>query len=162
MTPDELIIEINRLKSVNRVVSRVLPIKVGAKAARHFKDNFKEEGFVNDGVQKWEPSKRKLPEMQLRGKRGQILKRQPASVTNKTLTGTGHLKDSIVPVPGDGEVTIKNDVVYAKIHNEGGQGLAFGKHPFKMPKRQFIGDSAELNQIIEETIDDELKKLIKR
>ena len=33
---------------------------------------------------------------------------------------------------------------YAQIHNEGLMGKAFGKYPFKMPKRQFIGQTREL------------------
>ncbi|MFA5727476.1 MAG: hypothetical protein WC886_07545 [Saccharofermentanaceae bacterium] len=36
------------------------------------------------------------------------------------------------------------DLPYAEIHNEGGQGKAFGKYSFTMPKRQYVGQPPEL------------------
>ena len=44
------------------------------------------------------------------------------------------------------------DLPYAAIHNEGLTGKAFGKHSFKMPKRQYIGQTAELTRMQEELI----------
>jgi phage gpG-like protein len=37
-------------------------------------------------------------------------------------------------------------IKYADIHNRGLRGKAFGKYPFNMPKREFIGKSRELNR----------------
>jgi len=48
---------------------------------------------------------------------------------------------------------------YAKIHNDGLQGRAFGKHNFKMPKRQFVGYSQTLNKKILSKIDSKIKRI---
>ena len=49
-------------------------------------------------------------------------------------------------------------IEYAQIHNRGGRGVAFGKYPFQMPKRQFIGTSRVLNDKISKLIKKEIGK----
>jgi len=49
-------------------------------------------------------------------------------------------------------VRIASDLPYAKIHNDGLTGRAWGKAPFKMPKRQFIGDSWNLNEKVKKIL----------
>ena len=55
-------------------------------------------------------------------------------------------------------VVVWSTKIYAKIHNEGLMGLAFGKYPFKMPKRKFMGDSKILDKKLQTRIDNRLKK----
>lgn len=104
------------LKAKNDIVREVydrLPRKVGVIATNHFRQNFRNSGFMDGGNHPWLPSKRQL-ENGKDSKYGTLLSRR------------NHLMMSITSIPGVGEVTIRNDVPYAQIHNEGGQ---FDIHP---------------------------------
>lgn len=183
-------------KQLELEVNDHLPRKVGILAVQHFKQNFREEGFVHGGLRPWQKSKR-----QLSGGKG-------ASSRYKTLTSArNHLMSSIEAHPTRGAVSIKNAVPYARIHNEGGTissnptitpqmrkyawamyyktagrskrkrkrgdipeeakkwlGLALTKKTklhirAKMPKRQFIGESKELEQKVSQEITNSLNKI---
>jgi phage gpG-like protein len=56
-------------------------------------------------------------------------------------------------------VIITSDKPYAQIHNEGGEAKIFGKKVYRMPKRQFIGPSYELDEKILKKIDYEIMKI---
>lgn len=202
-TSDPKIIErkvIALKKQLDREINDALPRKVGAIAVQHFRQNFREEGFVDGGLRPWQKSKR-----QLAGGKG-------ASSRYKTLTSArNHLMSSIEARPSAGAVSIENHVPYAKIHNEGGTissnpsitpkmrkfayktagikksrgakkkgkgrapktipkeaqqwlGLALTKKTklhirAKMPKRQFIGESKELEQKVSQEITNSIKKI---
>ena len=178
---------------------RRMPVIVGQMAVSHFKNNFRQGGFVNNGLQPWQKSKR------LEGKK------KGASNNYKTLTsGRNHLMSSVSYIPTNSAVLIKNDVPYASIHNEGGQvntqptvtpkmkkfawakyyealnilkgskvtknmtipedaarwrALALTKKTklnikYIMPKRQFIGESKELNDKINDRWEKEVSKIL--
>lgn len=183
-----------------------LPRKVGVIAVNHFKQNFRDSGFMDGGLTPWQKSQREM-----RGGKG-------AKSRYKTLTSSrNHLMSSIEATPAPSEVTITNPVPYAAIHNEGGilesnititprmrkffwarayeaagirkrQGGAKGKRKkghkrkpmppeaqkwvamaltkktrlhirAKMPKRQFIGDSKELADKVDQEIIKTLDKI---
>ena len=87
-----------------------MPVIAGAMAVSHFKNNFRQGGFVNNGLQPWQKAKR------LEGNN------KGAHNDYKTLTRErNHLMSSTSYIPADSAVLIKNDVPYASIHNEGGQ-----------------------------------------
>jgi len=140
MSPDEFakLIE-QKASEIRELHDRTLPIKGGAMAKAHFQDNFRKGGFVNDGLQRWKPKKKPNGYKEL-------------------LSGKNHLFSSIQSVPAEGEVRIVNTLPYAAVHNEGLQA-GRGKG-FTMPKRQFIGESKELNEKIEKLIDTELSKIL--
>lgn len=148
MTPGQF----NRLiqskrQEINQLVNRTLPVKVGVMAKAHFQANFEKSGFVNNGLKKWKPAKRlSNPKLGAYGK-------------NKTLLSErNHLFSSINYLPGVAQVKIVNPVHYAAVHNE---GLKAGRGKgFMMPKRQFIGQSAELDNKVQDTIHTELKKIL--
>ena len=179
---------------IDELMRRQMPVVVGQMAVSHFKSNFRQGGFMNDGLHPWQKSKR-------------IGKGQGAGSNYKTLlSGRNHLYSSINYIPGDGRVTIQNNVEYAAIHNEGGtiesnptvtpkmKKFAWAKYyaalngqkPNKntsipedaarwralaltkktklnikavMPKRQFIGDSKELNEKIQAKLEEKLEKV---
>lgn len=107
-------------KKLERMVSKIkeqvelevndrLPRKVGIIAVQHFKQNFRDSGFLDGGLRPWKKSQREL-----RGGMG-------ASARYKTLTSArNHLMSSTQAHIGQGEVSIENPVPYAVIHNEGG------------------------------------------
>lgn len=183
---DKLTVE--KQKQLEALVRRRMPVIAGRMAKDHFQDNFKKGGFVNGGLHKWKEPKRRL--------------RNDKSVESqyKTLmSGSPHLYSSIIYIPGDRMVTIRNDVHYAAIHNEGGtinshpavtprmrkyawaqyynaggkqnphaqmwKRLALTKKQrlditIRMPKRQFIGESKELESKITDRLEEEVGKII--
>jgi phage gpG-like protein len=51
---------------------------------------------------------------------------------------------------------------YSAVHNEGGQAKVFGKYSFTMPKRQFMGESRELNNKIVKQLDEDITKILNK
>lgn len=105
----ELQRKVERLKmKIEREVYDKLPRKVGKVAVNHFKQNFREGGFVDGGVQPWKRTRRQDDPTHLNRKYTPLTSRDD------------HLMRSVQAEPGRGEVTITNPVEYAAIHNEGG------------------------------------------
>jgi phage gpG-like protein len=161
--------DINRQAAeVRNLTDRILPVKAGNIAVEHFKANFDKGGFVDNGLQKWKPSKR-------------LLNGSKSAADNypTLMSGRKMLYSDIKPETGSGEVIIQTTETtqdYAKVHNEGlkvnvpahtrtvkktGKKYRVNAYSFQMPKRQFIGDSRELNRKIENLIDSELQKITK-
>lgn len=188
---DEQFISLLRAKQqqLQQLFQRKLPVMVGAMAKRHFQENFRQGGFVNNGLQKWAPAKRTLQGGS-----------SAADNYGTLLSGRNHLFSSIGYKPESGSVTIGTSVPYAGIHNFGGathptvtakmRGFAWamyykngggvkGQEPpqaaqrwkalaltrkqklnIKIPKRQFIGDSRELTNAIGAKIQTELASVL--
>ncbi len=191
----ELERKVERLKKeIEKEVYNDLPRKVGIVAVNHFKQNFREAGFVDGGVQPWKKTRR-----------------QQGTGTDSKYTpltsSRNHLMSSIRSQPGRGKVTITNPVEYAAIHNEGGTvetsptvtpkmrkmawrkcytlaGVRKGKKLPKelppeaakwralaltkktklrikanIPKRQFMGESKELDEKINRMITDSINRI---
>lgn len=200
---DQQFIELlqSRQAEINRLVNRVLPIKVGALAKAHFRENFRLSGFMNGGLRQWPTTRR-----QQTGGKGAAANYGPLLSKRNQLFG------SIAYKPGPGYVVIGTSLPYAAIHNDGGtvsptvtvkmRKFAWamyykalgakgskGKKPkasksqptlaanpeaerwkalaltrkeklsISIPKRQFIGDSQELNAAINQKISAEVEKL---
>lgn len=201
-----------RAAEINRLVNRVLPIKVGALAKAHFRENFRLSGFMNGGLRAWPATRRQ----QTGGK-------SAAANYGPLLSRRNRLFGSIGYKPGPGYVVIGTSLPYAAIHNDGGtvsptvtlkmrkfawamyykslgsksskgskgskgkaaknggHGNTAGKKGatvpaeaerwkalaltrkqklnITIPKRQFIGDSQELNAAINRKIGEEMDKL---
>lgn len=91
------------------LVDRNLPVMAGRLAVDHFRDNFRQGGFVDSSLQKWTPAKRLLSGGN-----------DAASQYGSLLSGRNRLFDSIRSVPAPGRAIIRTSVPYARIHNEGG------------------------------------------
>lgn len=131
-------------------------VDVGNTARVFFVDNFRKQGFDDRTVTKWPPRKKST----YRTRGGKTID----DTTRATLIKTGDLRRSIIRNPANRAaltVKISTDLAYAKIHNNGLIGKAYGKHPFKMPKRQFIGDSYNLNEKVKAVIVKRLDKVFK-
>lgn len=147
---------------IKQAIDRDLPVICGNEAVRLFKRNFQEEGFFGKPWQ--EVKRRQSHTVAVRTKRGVRTRTVPpakgAAGSRKILTGdTGDLGRSIRMKPGRGEVTIYSDLPYSAVHNDGlhaGRGKGF-----KMPRRQFIGDSPELQRALKAKIEEHLKKIIR-
>lgn len=131
---------------------RTLPIKLGKTAKNFFLDTFRRSGFTDFNFKRWVPRRKRLP-------KGRT---SPTQIEESNLTKTGKLKRSIRVRPATFRLTrVFTDLIYAAIHNFGLQGLAFGKHSFKMPERKFIGNSKVLEKELEKQIFRELDKAFK-
>ena len=98
--------EINRaVKELIRLKDRVLPVKVGRAVRDSIRQNFRQGGFYG---QSWKPPMR--TDLGFNG---------PAY--GPMLSGTNHLMMLTDYIPEPGRVTIQNTLVYAQIHNEGGE-----------------------------------------
>jgi phage gpG-like protein len=90
-----------------------LPTRMGAEAIQFVNQNFRKQGFEDNGLQKWQDRKKTNE----KGRRRGLL------IGNGT---GGQLRKSIRVLRktgGDGgfSVTIGTDKTYAKVHNEGGE-----------------------------------------
>ena len=94
-------------KEIEKEVYDKLPRKVGVVAVNHFRQNFREGGFVDGGVRPWKKTRRQ---------EGNGADAKYTPLTSRR----DHLMRSIQSEPGRGEVTITNPVEYSAIHNEGG------------------------------------------
>lgn len=117
-----------------------LPKLVASDIRNYFVNSFKRQGF--DG-QKWQEVKRREKE------------NQTAKDKKPILIQTGRLRRSVnesIRKTTWQEIVLGIDTPYAKYHNEGTD---------RIPKRQFMGDSKELQTKIEARIEKEIKKIIK-
>lgn len=131
---------------------RTLPIILGNQAKNFFLEAFRKGGFTDIGFQRWKRRKKRLP-------RGRF---SPTQLEPATLVKTGKLRRSIKVRPTTFRKTrIFTNLIYAAIHNFGLQGLAFGKHKFKMKERKFIGNSRVLEKKLEKRILKEVNKVFK-
>lgn len=119
---------------------------MGILAANHFTTSFRNQGFTDESLQRWQPRKR--TERSRMGNRAILVK-------------SGRLRRSIRSKRfGFLAVKIYTDVPYASVHNNGersGRGRGF-----KMPKRQFIGYSGVLNRKIISKLDVTIKRIFNK
>lgn len=174
-----------------------LPRKVGVVAVNHFKQNFRDGGWLDGGLHPWKRTRRQEGD-------GNDSKYGPLT------SRRNHMMSSIQAKPSPGAVTIENPVPYAAIHNDGGDitthpnitdrmrkyawhmvySLAGikdkGKLPKELPKeagmwksialtkksrltvhahipkRQFMGDSAELRAKVNKMIHESLNYIAEK
>ena len=165
-------------QEIEKAIKNTLPRKIAILAKNHFKNNFRQSGFVNGGKQAWK----------------QTMRHSFGSRYTPLTSGTDNLMRSITTSTSPGLAIITNPLPYASIHNEGGDikvtkkmkgffwsrayalGAKDGKLPKELPQeaqmwrclalskrtsihipqRKFIGESIELNNKIKETINKEL------
>lgn len=143
----QLIKDWRKSKAEMDKVIKNLPRIMGNEAVAVVRDNFDKEAYdTGTGRAKW--PKRKESTNKAYDRRANGTKGSTVNSKNKLLQQTinSGLRDSVkYVVSGDTvQVGVDNNIIpYAQIHNEGLQGRAFGKHSFKMPKRQYMPTSSE-------------------
>ncbi len=137
----------DKQKQLQLFINNDLPIIIGKKGVDLFRQNFENEGFF---LEKWKEVKRRL-DPRVRGARS----------SRKILTGnTGDLGRSLRYIPEEARVLFYSDLPYAEAHNEGTTTAGRGRST-TIPKRQFIGDSKELDNLIEQEMDKFMNNLFK-
>jgi len=121
-----------------------LPAILANDMTNFFKKSFRKQGWDNGGVQSWKPRKKQ-------------------DSGRAILVKTGALVSSIeVESANWKRIRIKSDLPYSAIHNEGKQGLAFGKHSFKMPQRKFMGNSRTLMNQLKEKMEKKMNIVFRK
>jgi len=148
MTLGEFSIHIKEMgEKAERFVNKDAPEYAGNIAVEKFKKNFEGEGFFGN---KWQEVQRRQPGTKAYKA---VANRHPADTQRKILTGrTGNLRNSINYRTQPGVAIVYSDTTYGKYHNEGTN---------KLPKREFVGDSPELERAVTEKLEKELSKIIK-
>ncbi len=163
-------------KKVFKYIRNDLPRIAGKMAVDEFRENFRRQGFRNNGITPWPDVRRRDKSspwygFQYKGERRTSVRYIRDRKTGKTrrsktqrklnfsnaatrrgiLIGPGaNLMNSIsVRERSPSQVIVGTDLPYAEVHNEGGYIRVFGKAVRKLPKRQFIGESRELMDEIE-------------
>ena len=113
---------------------------ISVEAKNHFTKSFADQGFTDKGLVKWQPRKSRSRDD------GRAI-----------LVKTGNLRRSIRVISRSiNEVVIGSDLPYAQVHNEGGR-----TRRGRMPKRQFIGESAVLNRKILARLDRIIQRIFR-
>lgn len=105
---------------LQKTISDTLPRKAGVLAVNHTRQNFRDGGFRDGGLQPWKPTRR-----QQSGSKKASDRYGPLLSGRKRLMGANDFRTE------KGKVTIFNPVEYAAIHNEGG---TVSTHPRITPK----------------------------
>lgn len=133
---------------------------IGNVAVSWFKKNFQNQAW---GRVKWTEVQRRTPDTPAYKYNA---RHHPARITRKILTGdTGDLGRSIeIREAANGTVTIWTNPSafgskqpYGRVHNEGlhaGRGSGF-----TMPRRQFMGEHQELNELIVKKLEEKLNQI---
>jgi len=135
---------------------------MGVEAVNHFKESFKNEGFTDESLEKWKDVKRRDPDSPWYGRSGQTGKFSQARTAAKILTGeTEELQSSLSYDRTAEGARVTNAAPYASVHQFGiTDGKAFGKYPFTLAARPFVGKSVVLIKNIEEKITTEIKQIL--
>lgn len=96
-------------KELGELMKRKMPVLAGRIAKDHYQNNFRQGGFINNGLRSWPKARR----ISTGGT-------SAASQYGTLLSSRNHLFSSIKYVPADYRVKVANDLVYAPVHNWGG------------------------------------------
>lgn len=171
------------MTEINSFIQKDVPRIIGKTSVDFFKENFINQGFIDRGLEKWQPAKRTL-----------YKDKYAASQYGTLLSSRTELMNSITYRADKGLIVILSDKEYASIHNEGGninipvttkmrkfawkryfdagkqsdeaqkwKGLALTKKSaisINMPQRKFIGDSEALTQQNENKIETKMTAIL--
>lgn len=136
---------------------------VGTEAVAHFKRSFEDEGFTDETLNPWKEVERRKPESPWFGHSAQTWKFSLERTSAPILNGeTGLLKNSIRYTYLPDGVRVSNSAPYAAVHQYGQPAKIYGKKPFTMPARPFIGRSKVLMRKIEEKIYSKILDIVKK
>jgi len=151
MNQNDLILKLENIPGKIKSALSDVAIITGKQAVDLFKENFQNEGFKDGTLKPWREVKRR-----------QNPKTKGAAASRKILTGeTGDLGESIkYKTIGNASVSIYSDKAYAQAQNEGTTTAGRGNKT-TIPARKFMGQSAELDNIVKTEIEKKLNNLFK-
>lgn len=137
--------EASKIAEAIKQFDRIIPVMVndmGQIALNHFNKSFRDQGFTDVSTTRWQRRKRLDEGRAILVKSGRL--RRSLRKRNK----------------GKYAVSIISDVPYSGVHNE---GLRAGRGSgFKMPKRQFVGNSTVMSNKIKQKINMRIRSVFKK
>ena len=176
MTPEQFLQELQRNeRQLRQAFERTIPLKVSVAMEEFAKENFRQGGFVDNGLTPWKRTMR------------QSFGTGEDALRTPLLSRERNLMNSVQHRYTPYKATVFNNLEYADIHNQGGRiqvtermrkffwakfyetksemykilALKPVGSYINIPKRQFIGSSATLNATIEGIIEAEVTKILK-
>ena len=107
-----------RRRELERLVKRVLPVQAGNLAVRHYREGFRQGGFIDGSLQPWTVTRRQ-----------QSGGTDAASQYGPLVSERNRLMVSVQREAGTGSVTVYSRLPYSAVHNYGGE-----VHPQVTPK----------------------------
>ena len=104
---------------IKKAVYDRLPRKVGVIAVNHFKQNFRDCGWLDNGLHPWKRTRRQDSNSR-DAKYGPLTSR------------SNHMMRSIQASTSPGQVTIEDPVPYAAIHNDGGDICSYKEKSWQL------------------------------
>ena len=175
-------------RELDDLMRRKLPVKVGNMAKAHYQDNIRErQGFLNNGVKQWDKTKRQQSGSTsaaanygaLQSSRNHLYSSIKYTPSDYRVRVANELKYAPVHNWGGNTsptVTPKmKKFAWAMYYKEKGKSteesegakkwkaLALTKKTklnIRIPQRQFIGESKELNDEIRQTMDNEIRNIL--
>ena len=137
------------LKKIEQT-KKVIPTVVANQATNCFLDGFKKQGFTDTGLKKWEEVQRRI-----KGTSAYKYpkKKQLSRRTSPILVRTGKLRRAVgnsVRTKTFNQIVLVVGIDYASYHNDGTK---------KIPKREFMKDSATLSRMQKTLIDTKFKEI---
>jgi phage gpG-like protein len=134
---------------------------IGRVALEHVERNFEQEGYVDEALNPWKEVERRKPDSPWYGHSGQLGKPSSERKEAPILHGeTRELSRATRMVLTPEGVRLINSTPYAAVHQFGLPAKIYGKKPFTMPKRPFMGRSKVMEANIRKKILDRLKQLV--
>ena len=96
-----------------------LPRKVGVVAVNHFKQNFRDGGWLDNGLHPWKRTRRQDSN-------------SPDAKYGPLTSRRNHMMRSIQSSTSPGQVTIEDPVPYATIHNDGGDICSYKEKSWQL------------------------------
>lgn len=153
---------IKKINTLEKFLNRDVKTIIGVEAVKHFKQSFRDEGFTDKTLKKWDNVKRRDKKSEWYGFKHGKKGISNAATTRKILTGeTLTLQDSIQWEPTAKGVQVSAKTPYAKVQNEGGDIKVFGKKTVRLKPRPFMGDSKKLREKINEVVEKRLNNILK-
>lgn len=134
-----------------------LPPKVGNKAQLFFVRSFTRQGFPEGDSKKWQEVKRRIKgtDEYKYPKRKDLGRRTRAILVGK---GSGRLRRAVgnsLKTARFDNISFSVETPYAVYHNEGVEDK-------NLPKRQFMGSSAELDRTVMDMLTKEMDKIMRK
>jgi phage gpG-like protein len=152
----------DKMQKLTDFVNKDAKTIMGQEAENHFRESFQNEGFTDESLEPWPEVERRKPESPWYGHSGQTGKFSAARTTAKILTGeTNELKNAFKYVNTEAGVKVINDKPYAAVHQYGRMAKIYGKKPFKMLARPFVGRSKVMVRKINTELKNRLIEILK-
>ena len=156
--------------SFQKLLDVTLPKKVGNAAVNHFRKNFRDGGWNDNGLKKWKKTRREeISSARAEYRYGPLLSRQDHLMKSIHFTPESKMRkfawakffSGAKIAKGDSAKVRKQKAAKAGEEAEVWKRLALTKKSrLRIPKRRFMGHSAELDEKVMNIVEEETRKVL--